>query len=316
MEFYIEKNSSTPVIKQIEEQIKWAVMMGIFRNGDTLPSIRDIEKQTGVHHSQIHKAYLALRRSGLVVLTRGKGSVISTASESPRLINENCYELSRKMVDKARQLGLSPTAFARYFSRYSQESERKEPFISYVDDNEEIATQTADEISQLWQVPVKGLSYKELKIAISKGTATQKIMVNHVMSDLVSSLLPRKKSAVISIEVRISEQTIKLLAEIKSGASILLLHMPQPSHRLHYMIEQLRKLVKAPDVKISSRSVREVPDLSELLNSAQYDRYLIGPGARGEVPQEMRKNPRVVQIVPQLDPASLEIARIRAGVVI
>jgi hypothetical protein len=220
------------------------------------------------------------------------------------------------MVDKARQLGLSPTAFARYFSRYSQESERKEPFISYVDDNEEIATQTADEISQLWQVPVKGLSYKELKIAISKGTATQKIMVNHVMSDLVSSLLPRKKSAVISIEVRISEQTIKLLAEIKSGASILLLHMPQPSHRLHYMIEQLRKLVKAPDVKISSRSVREVPDLSELLNSAQYDRYLIGPGARGEVPQEMRKNPRVVQIVPQLDPASLEIARIRAGVVI
>jgi GntR family transcriptional regulator len=316
MEFYIEKNSSTPVIKQIEEQIKWAVMMGIFRNGDTLPSIRDIEKQTGVHHSQIHKAYLALRRSGLVVLTRGKGSVISTASESPRLINENCYELSRKMVDKARQLGLSPTAFARYFSRYSQESERKEPFISYVDDNEEIATQTADEISQLWQVPVKGLSYKELKIAISKGTATQKIMVNHVMSDLVSSLLPRKKSAVISIEVRISEQTIKLLAEIKSGASILLLHLPQPSHRLHYMIEQLRKLVKAPDVKISSRSVREVPDLSELLNSAQYDRYLIGPGARGEVPQEMRKNPRVVQIVPQLDPASLEIARIRAGVVI
>lgn len=316
MEFYIEKNSSTPVIKQIEEQIKWAVMMGIFRNGDTLPSIRDIEKQTGVHHSQIHKAYLALRRSGLVVLTRGKGSVISTASESPRVVNENCFELSRKMVAKARRLGLSPTAFARYFSRYSHESERKMPFISYVDDNEEIATQTADEISQLWQVPVKALTYRELKTAISRGSATQKIMVNHVMSDLVSSLLPRKKSAVIPVEVRISEQTVKLLSDIKPGASILLLHLPQPPHRLQYMIGQLRRLVPAPDVKISSRSVREVPDLNELLNSAQYDHYLIGPGARGHVPPEMKNNPRVVQIVPQLDPASLETARIRAGVVI
>src|SRR5512137_1736108 len=96
MEFYIEKHSSTPVIKQIEEQIKFAVMMGIFRNGDTLPSIRDIEKQTGVHHSQIHKAYLSLRRSGLLVLTRGKGSVVSTATDAPRSISEHCFRLSQK----------------------------------------------------------------------------------------------------------------------------------------------------------------------------------------------------------------------------
>src|SRR5512136_3034074 len=125
MEFYIEKHSSTPVIKQIEEQIKFAVMMGIFRNGDTLPSIRDIEKQTGIHHSQIHKAYLALRRSGLLVLTRGKGSVISTATDSPRSVGENCRKLGQQVTSKARQLGLSPTAFARYLSRHAQENERK-----------------------------------------------------------------------------------------------------------------------------------------------------------------------------------------------
>src|SRR5512136_1924035 len=122
MEFYIEKHSSTPVIKQIEEQIKFAVMMGIFRNGDTLPSIRDIEKQTGIHHSQIHKAYLSLRRSGLLVLTRGKGSVISTAAESPRAISDNCLKLSQTITAKARQMGISPTAFARYLSRHAQEN--------------------------------------------------------------------------------------------------------------------------------------------------------------------------------------------------
>ena len=316
MEFYIEKHSSTPAVKQIEEQIKFAVMIGTFRNGDTLPSIRDIEKQTGIHHSQIHKAFLALRRSGLLVLTRGKGSVISTATDSPRSVGENCYKLSQRMASRVRQLGISPTAFARYWSRHAQESERNSPFISYVDDSEEIATLTAAQISQLWQVPVRGLTYRELKTAVAKGASTQRILVNHIMAEHVRSLLPKKRSAVIPVEVRVSELTIKLLAEIKPNSSVLLIHRPQPSHRVHYMIAQLRKLVKSPGVEISSTSIRDVPDFGKLLESSQYNYYLVGPGVRGEIPHELRQNPRVLQIVPQLDPTSLETARIRAGVVI
>jgi DNA-binding transcriptional regulator YhcF (GntR family) len=316
MDFYIEKHSSTPVINQIEEQIKFAVMMGIFRNGDTLPSIRDIEKQTGVHHSQIHKAYLSLRRSGLLVLTRGKGSVISTATESPRAINDNCLKLSQNVTASARQLGISPTAFARYMSRHAQESERKSPFISYVDIKEEIAMQVAAEISQLWQVPVKGLVFQEVKAAVAKGTATAKILVNHVLYEYARLLVPEKKATVISVEVRVSARTINLLAGIKPNSSVLLVLQPQPTHRVHYMIEQVRKLIKSPGVQILSTSIRKIPNFNKLLSGSEYDYYLIGPGARGEVPQEHRHNRRVLQIDPQLDPTSLESARVRAGVVI
>jgi hypothetical protein len=53
-----------------------------------------------------------------------------------------------------------------------------------------------------------------------------------------------------------------------------------------------------------------------LLTSAQYDYYLIGPAVRGDVPHELRQNPHILQINPQLDPASLEAAWIRAGVII
>jgi GntR family transcriptional regulator len=316
MEFFIEKHSSTPAVKQIEEQIRFAVMMGIFRNGDTLPSIRDIEKQTGIHHSQIHKAYLALRRSGLLVLTRGKGSVISTATDSPQSIGENCIKLSRQVTSKARQMGLSPTAFARYLSRHAQEDERKSPFIFYVDVHEEIAAQTAADISKLWQVPVKGVTFRELKTSVAKDNSAQRILVNHVLYEYVRLQLPGKKSAIIPVEERASEQTIKLLAEIKPNSSVLLIHRRQPSHRLHYMIEQLKNLVKSPGVKISSTSFLDVPSFRELLNSLQHDYYLVGPGVRGEVPHDMRQHPRILQINPQLDPTSLETARIKAGVVI
>src|SRR5512136_83195 len=109
MEFYIDHNSSIPVANQIQEQIKLAVMMGIFRKGDTLPSIRDIEKQTGINRSQIHKAYLALRKSGLLVLTRGKGSAVAAATESTHSVDEACRKLGKKIISRARQMGLSPT---------------------------------------------------------------------------------------------------------------------------------------------------------------------------------------------------------------
>jgi GntR family transcriptional regulator len=316
MEFYIEKHSSTPAVKQIEEQIKFAVMMGIFRNGDTLPSIRDIEKQTGIHHSQIHKAYLALRRSGLLVLTRGKGSVISTATDSSSSIGENCIKLSQSVTSRARQMGLSPTAFARYLSRHAQEDERKVPFIYYVDEHEEVATQTAAYISQLWQVPVQGVTYRELTSTVARQVTSQRILVNHIMYELVRSQFPGKKSALIPVEVRASEQTIKLLSEIKPNSSVLLVHLSQPSHRLHYMTEQLKNLIKSPGVKFSTTSIRDVASFGELLNKFHHDYYLVGPGVRGEVPHDMRQNPRILQINPHLDPTSLETARIKAGVVI
>lgn len=316
MEFYIEKHSSTPVAKQIEEQIKHAVMMGIFRNGDTLPSIRDIEKQTGIHRSQIHKAFQGLRQSGLLVLTRGKGSVITTAKDSPKSINENCHKLSNTVISKVRQLGISPTAFARYLSRQAQENERIDPFIVYVDSHEEIAAKTATEISKLWQVPVIGMEFQDINVLAAENPKKQRYLVNHVMCEYVRSLLPGKKSAVIPIEVHYSKQTIRSLANIGADSSVQLITLPQPSHRIRYMILQMRKLLKSPEIKITTVSIDADTDYKKLLNRAEYDYFLVGPGVRGEIPSKMRQDPRIILLDPVLDPVSLEAARIRAGVII
>lgn len=290
--------------------------MGIFRHGDTLPSIRDIEKQTGVKRSQIHQAYQALKRSGLLVLTHGKGTVVSAAADSPRSMVEGCRRLSKKTISRVRQLGISPTAFTRYLSRDAQESERNLPLILYVDDHEEFAAQTAAEISQLWQVPVKGLAFRDLKATLKKASVAQRILANHVMCEYARSLISGKKYAVIPIEVRVSEQTVELLAQIKPNSSVLIILLPQPSHRAHFIVAQLKEFIKSPGVKIFSTSIRRISNFKRLLKSSQYDYYLVGPGVRGEVPLEMRQDPRVIQIHPQLVPASLEAARIRAGVVI
>lgn len=316
MEFCIDKHSATPVANQIQEQIKLAVMMGIFRDGDTLPSIRDIEKQTGINRSRIHKAYLALRKSGLLVLTRGKGTVITTSADSPRPIDEKCRKLSKSIISKIRQMGISPTAFARYLSRYAQEQESKAPFILYADHHEEFATATADEISKLWHVPILGVAFEDLKRTISRHPGRVKILVNYIMCDGVRSILGRHRSDAIPIEIYGVKPDIRTIKQIKPNSSILVLYKPQPSHRVQFIMAGVKKLMEPRGIKVSSCSARSMTQVRKLLRKSEYDYYYVGPAARGEVPPEMRNDPRVLQINQQLDPASLEAARIRAGVII
>jgi GntR family transcriptional regulator len=316
MEFFIDKHASSPVAVQIQEQIKLAVMMGVFRNGDTLPSIRDIEKQTGINRGQIHKAYLALRQSGLLVLTRGKGTVVAAAADSPRSVHENCRRFSKNIISKIRQMGISPTAFARYLSRHAQESEHNAPFIVYVDSHKELAEQTAGEISGLWQVPVMGVGIRDLKSAIRNHSGRVKIVVNHFMCDSVRAMLPRKSSDIIPVEWHSLEQTLRVVKKIRSNSSVLVIHLAQPSYSVRFILAGLRKLVGSRGIKFTSCSVRSMATVRKLLKKSKYDYYFVGPRARGEVPPEMRKDPRILQIHPQLDPVTLEAARIRAGVII
>jgi GntR family transcriptional regulator len=316
MDFFIDKHSSIPVAAQIQEQIKLAVMMGVFRNGDTLPSIRDIEKQTGINRSQIHKAYLALRKSGLLVLVRGKGTTVVAATDVPRSVDDNCRKLSKKIYTRVRQMGISPVAFARYFARYTQENESKAPFIIAVDMNKEMAEQTAEKISQLWQVPVIGLEYQELKSVVGRGSARRKVLVGHMAYDQVREMLPKNKSDVIPVEFFDSDQTIRAFKKLKKNSTMLAIHVPQPANRFEFILAGLKKLAEPRGIRISSAAVRDTAGLMELLKNEQYDYYLIGPAVRGYLTPEMRKDPRILAFAPLPDSASLEVARIKAGVII
>jgi len=313
VEFYIEKHSS---VAQIEEQIKLAVAMGAFQNGDRLPSIREVEKQTGVNRGKIHRAYLSLSRSGLLVLTARRGAMIAAPALSAASTNQKCLQLSKSTIRKARQYGIPPIAFARYLSRQAQETERSEPFIAFVDDVKEVAERRAEEISRLWQVSVIGMTVRQLKDAQRKGSVPRKILANHLRRDYVRSMISSRKIDVIPIEVVYTEQTIKELAKFKANSSVLRVLAPPYVKNARFIVAQLQNWVRAPGVKISCISVRRLSDTKQLLNGSQYDCVILDPGILSVVSDKLLRNSRIMLVRLQLNPASLEAARIRAGVII
>lgn len=315
MELQIEKNSPVPVIKQIQEQIKLSIAMGALKRGDILPSIREIEKQTGINRGQIHRAFLALHRSGLLAPAPGKRIAVAISAAASDSVNEQCRDLTRDIIKRIRRIGVSPIAFARYLSQNVQEDERSSPFIAYVDLDKEIAHRRAEQVSQMWHASVIGMTVDEFKRALAHGSKLRKVLVNHLMFDSLRRAQRGSKIDVIPIEICYSDQTIRALGKVK-GSSILAL-LPNPAiSSARFIVEQLHKWMKGKNRNISWIDVSEVTDFTKLLASSQYDRILVSPGAWNKVPVELRRSSRLLQLQMEFDPEALEIARIRAGVIV
>jgi GntR family transcriptional regulator len=316
VEFLIEHNGFVPVIKQIQEQVKLAVWMGTVRSGDNLPSIREVERKTGVNRAQVYRAYKALEQSGLLILTRGrgKGAIVSPAVVSPKSINSKCRTLTENVAAKVRRLGISPTAYARYVSQQMQQLERRIPFIAYVDPLKPFALSQADKLSQLWQVPVIGLTVLELQSAARKGTQLRKAITSHLICDLVQSSLGRKTIEVISVDVHYSDQMIAELERIKPNSSVLRALSPHFLPYAEFIRAQMQKWIKARGTEISLFSVAD-KSFEKLLKGSNYDYIIVDPALLNNIPKEVQKSRHIVKVQLQLDLKSLEAARFRAGVI-
>lgn len=75
--FTVDFQSRTPIFEQIEHQVEEYIRLGILKNGDKLPSIRELTETVGVNPNTIQKAYTALDNAGLLVSAAGRGCYIS-----------------------------------------------------------------------------------------------------------------------------------------------------------------------------------------------------------------------------------------------
>lgn len=317
MEFQIKRSSAIPIIKQFQEQIKLSISMGILKRGDILPSIREVEKQTGINRGQIHRAFLALRKSGLLAPAPRRRTAVAISAAAPDSINKKCLELTKDIIQRIRKIGVSPIAYARYLSQSAQEDERQFPFIAYVDLDKEVALRRAKQTSQLWQASVVGLSVEEFKLALAHRTGPRKILVNHLAYDNIEGICRGRKIDIIPIEICHSVQTIRALRKIRANSALLIVFSNKAVPVAPVVVEQLRKLIKSKDANLSWIVVNEVADFKQLLNSSsQYDRILVSPDAQNIVPVGYRRNSRILRFQMDFTPEGLEIARIRSGVIV
>ena len=81
---HIELNfkSGIPAYLQIAEQVKRAAAAGALREGDQLPSIRDLAERLRINRNTVAKAYAELEHEGVAETAQGRG-VFVTGNASP-----------------------------------------------------------------------------------------------------------------------------------------------------------------------------------------------------------------------------------------
>ena len=89
MRIQIDTNLSTPLFKQLMDQIKKAVMDGLLKPGDPLPSIRQLANDLELNHNTVAKAYRILERDSVIQTKGYRGTSIHGDAIQNSTINMN-----------------------------------------------------------------------------------------------------------------------------------------------------------------------------------------------------------------------------------
>ena len=77
MFLHIERGSSTPVSRQIAEQIAALCAAGSLKAGDRLPSVRQLAQELTVNQNTVLRVYERLAADGLLDMRHGEGTFVA-----------------------------------------------------------------------------------------------------------------------------------------------------------------------------------------------------------------------------------------------
>ena len=117
----IDFNSDEALYLQLRNQIIMGIATSQFREGDSLPSVRQLADTIGINMHTVNKAYTVLKQEGYVKVDRRKGAVIAIDIDRMRTLRELKRELqvilaksSCKNISKAEMHELIDEIYEEY----------------------------------------------------------------------------------------------------------------------------------------------------------------------------------------------------------
>ncbi|MBR3402576.1 MAG: GntR family transcriptional regulator [Parasporobacterium sp.] len=84
----IDFNSEEAIYVQLRNQIIVAIATSQLKNGESLPSVRNMADDIGVNMHTVNKAYSSLRQDGFLKVDRRRGAVVSVDIDKINSLNK------------------------------------------------------------------------------------------------------------------------------------------------------------------------------------------------------------------------------------
>jgi GntR family transcriptional regulator len=111
--FHLDGASGISAYMQIVQQVRQALRLGILREGDQLPTVRDVVAMLAINPNTVLKAYRQLEMEGLVTGRQGQGTFVLKSLAGLDLAGQ--AELQEELVDwlrRARVAGMDDESIA------------------------------------------------------------------------------------------------------------------------------------------------------------------------------------------------------------
>lgn len=89
----IDFNSDEAIYMQVRNQIILGIATAEIREGDPLPSVRQMAQAVGINMHTVNKAYSLLRQEGFIQLDRRKGAVVALDIDKIKAVEEMNQQL-------------------------------------------------------------------------------------------------------------------------------------------------------------------------------------------------------------------------------
>lgn len=94
----VDPRNGVPVYRQVIDQIKRAVAVGVLAQGEQLPTVKALALQLTVNANTVARAYRDLERDGVIDTAAGRGSFVRESSAQGE---KSLTEMARGVLDGA-----------------------------------------------------------------------------------------------------------------------------------------------------------------------------------------------------------------------
>ena len=126
IEFSLDGRSGVSPYLQVVQQVRQAMRLGLLREGDQLPTVKDVVARLAINPNTVLKAYRELEREGLVAARPGiRPFVTRTLTDASLAAHEPLRKDLQRWLAKARLAGLDEESIDALFTSTFRDAQQE-----------------------------------------------------------------------------------------------------------------------------------------------------------------------------------------------
>ena len=116
IEFHLDSRSGVSPYQQVVQQVRQSLRLGLLREGDQLPTVKEVVASLAINPNTVLKAYRELEHEGLVAARPGVGTFVTrTLSDESLAAHAPLRRELQRWLVKARRAGLDDESIEALF---------------------------------------------------------------------------------------------------------------------------------------------------------------------------------------------------------